>query len=401
MLSQSSLDNLAQPIIERQQRINTYVVEQIAKRINQIGSLLPSDVAKLVTLRNSGADVLKINKELARLTGLQVEDIKKLIRFIALDAYADAKPFYDYRNMSFVPIEQNYELNLIVEAIAEQTANTYINLSNNRAFMRRDMRTNKLIPTQLSEYYTKVTDTAIQAVTNGTIDYNTAMRQTLKDLSQYGMRAVYYPESGRVYTQRLDTAVRRNILDGVRAINQAVQDKVGEQFGADGVELSVHAYPAEDHADCQGHQFYLEEYERMNNGESFKDVQGRRYIGFDRAIGTLNCRHFCYSIIVGEATQNYTDQQLKAIIERNERGYTTPQGKHLSMYECTQQMRQMETKIRYLKDGYIVADTAGNTELAKEYQLKISEATRKYKAFCKACGLTPMMQKARVSGYKS
>jgi len=400
MLSQNSLDKLAQPIIERQQYINTFVVEQIAKRINQIGSLLPSDVAKLVSLRNNGADVLKINKELARLTGLQETEIKKLIRNIAVDAYKDAKPFYDYRNMSYIHFEQNYQLNLIVEAVATQTVDEYVNLSKNHAFMRRNAN-NKLVPTSLSEYYTKVTDTAIQAVQSGTIDYNTAMRQTLKDLSQYGMRAVYYPESGGVYTQRLDTAVRRNILDGVRAINQAVQDEVGKQFGADGVELSVHAYPAEDHADCQGHQFYLEEYERMNNGEPFKDVQGRRYMPFDRAIGTLNCRHFSYSIIVGEATQNYTDQQLQNIINRNNEGYTLPNGKHLTMYECTQKMRQLETSIRHAKDGQMIAETAGNEELALFYRSKVVDLTKKYKAFCNACGLKPMMQKASVSGYSA
>lgn len=400
MLSQNSLDNLAIPFVERQQYINRYIVEQIAKRIKEIGTLSPSDVAKLITLRNSGADVRKLNNEIAKITNLQLKDIQDMIRYVANDAYLDAKPFYDYREMPFVPLEQNLYLNLVVESIAKQTQDMYINLSKNVAFMYRDMRTNKLIPCKLSEYYTKVTDTAIQAVVNGTVDYNTAMRQTLKDLSDYGMRVVYYPESGRVYTQRMDTAVRRNILDGVREINQGVQDEVGKQFGADGVELSVHQYPAEDHAPVQGHQFYKEEYDKMNNGEPFQDVQGRRYQSFDRAIGTLNCRHFAFNIIVGEAKQNYTDEQLKEIIQQNDEGYTLPNGKHLTLYECTQKMREYETKIRYAKDGQIASVQAGNEDLALYYQHKITELTSKYKAFCSACGLQPMMNKARVMGYK-
>ena len=70
---------------------------------------------------------------------------------------------------------------------------------------------------------------------------------------------------------------------------------------ADGKEITVHANPAQDHQFVQGHQFTNEEYEKLQGEDdvSFKDVQGRRYEHFDRHIGTLNCRHFTYSIIIG------------------------------------------------------------------------------------------------------
>lgn len=401
MLSQDSLNKLMQPIIARQEQLNILVLTKIAEHIKLLGTMLPSDVYKLERLLKTGNDVRLINQELATLTGLQVKDIKKLIKIVAADAYVDTRPFYDYRQKPFIPFEQNVQLQRVISAIAQQTADEYVNMAKAQAYMIRDpYNPSVLIPTPPAQAYQSVIDEAVQLVVTGTDDYQSSIRRSLKQLTDSGMRVVYNTESGRTYTQRMDTAVRRNILDGVRAINQGVQDETGKQFGADGKELTVHQYPALDHAPVQGHQFYNEEYDKMQNGQSFTDVQGRHYEGFERAIGTLNCRHFAYSIIVGFAKPNYTDEQLQNILTQNEVGYTFPNGKHLTMYECTQYQRQLETKIRYAKDGQIVARSAGDMDLARSYQAKINKYTQQYEHFSKACGLQEMRNKMTVSGYR-
>lgn len=402
MLSEDAIDKLIQPIIDRQEAINNYVVKIIAERVKQIGTLLPSDVYKLITLYQRGVDVKKINKELARLTGLQVEDIKRLIKRVAMDSYQDAKPYYDYRHKPYIPFEENEPLRQVVNAIAKATADEYINMSKAQAFMIRDLKNPKVLkPTPIAKTYQTVIDEAMQASQSGTIDYNTAMRRTLKQLNDSGIRYVTYnTESGRMYTQRLDTAVRRNLLDGIRAINQGVQDEVGKQFGADGKEITVHANSAPDHEPVQGHQFSNEEFDKLQNGKAFKDYAGNKFEPIERAIGTLNCRHFTYSIVLGVTKPNYTQEQLDAFIKRNNEGYTTPDGKHMTMYECTQYQRKLETEVRKAKDGQMMARTAGNMELVNFYQGKISKLTKQYKAFSQACGLSPKMSKMTVSGYR-
>lgn len=402
MFSEDAIDNLIQPIIDRQQNINNYVINIIAERIKEIGSISSSDLFKLERLLKSGHDVKKINTELAILTGLQVQDIKTLIKTIAENSYLDVRPFYDYRMLSFIPFSENKQLQKVVTSIANQTAESYVNLSKAQAFMIRDLKNPKILkPTPLAQTYQTVIDEAIQASTLSGIDYNTAMRRTMKQLIDSGIRRVTYnPESGKTYTQRLDTAVRRNVLDGIRAISQGVQDETGKQFGADGKEITVHAFPAPDHAPVQGHQFSNYEFEKMQTGYSCMDVQGRAYAGFDRAIGTLNCRHFTFSIIIGFAPPNYSDEQLEKILQENEAGYTLPNGKHLTMYECTQYQRKLETEIRYAKDGQIAARKSGDMELAREYQAKINKLTTKYKHFSNSCGLSIKSNKMTVSGYK-
>lgn len=404
MLSENAIENLIKPIVERQQNINEFVIRTICERINEIGTLTPSDAYKLGQLLKNGGDVRKINEEIARQTGLQVRDIKNIIREVAKDNYKDVRPFYDYRMLPYIPFFKNTELIKVVKAIAEQTQNTYVNMAKAQAFMLRDLKNPKVLkPTPLAEAYYSVIDEAVQAAQGGVIDYNTAIRRTVKQLADSGLRTVtYHPESGRTYTQRMDTAVRRNVLDGIRAINQGVQDETGRQFGADGVEITVHDYPATDHAPVQGHQFSLEEYAKLQSDEDvqFKDVDGMSFDHFDRHIGTLNCRHFTYSIIIGYANPNYSKKELQQILDRNERGYTLPNGKHLTMYECTQKQREFETKIRYAKDGQIAAVTSGDEQLAKEYQAKISDLQKKYKAFSDACGLNIQPERIKVAGYR-
>lgn len=402
MLSEDALEKLLQPIIDRQEAINTYVISIIAKRIKEIGKLLPSDIHRLERILKSGGDVRKINAEIAKQTNLQIADIKSLIREVAFDAYIDAKPYYDYRHKPYIPFEKNTQLQRVVKAVAKQTSDTYVNTAKAQAFMIRDLKNPGVLkPTPIAQTYYSVVDEAIQAVQSGTVDYNTAMRRTLKQLTESGLRRVTYnTPSGRLYSQRLDTAVRRNLLDGVRAINQGVQDEVGKQFGSDGKELSVHEFSAPDHEPIQGHQFTNDNWEKMQTEEPFEDINGNKFPAMQRAIGTLNCRHFAWSIIVGVTKPNFTQEQLDANIKRNHEGYTLQNGKHLTMYQCTQRQRELETLVRYAKDGQIAAKEAGDDVLAREYQAKIDRYLNNYRLFSKACGLKVKNQKIQVSGYK-
>lgn len=420
MLNDLAVDILIQPIIQRQIKINNYVLGIIAKRIKEIGEILPSDSHKLGSLMRSGADVQKINQQLAILTRRQVSDIQQLIKNIAANSYLDMKRFYDYKEIPFIPFEENKPLQNIVKAIATQTSKTYRNMAKAQAFMIRDLKNPKILrPTSISDTYKTIIDEAIQANQTARIDYKTAMRRSMRQLIDSGIRYVSYnTESGRVYSQRLDTAVRRNILDGIRAVNQGVQNETGKQFGANGVEITVHEYPAPDHAAVQGHQFTLAEYSKISptpsilpdesidtsNYEKTDDVlfdtDGRQYEVFERKIGTLNCRHFTFSILIGVFPPNHTDRELKAILDRNEKGYKPKNGKKLTMYECTQKQREMETRIRWAKDGQMMAEQAGDEDLAKEYQAKVNKYEAEYKEFSKACGLTVKHYKTRVDGYK-
>ena len=66
------------------------------------------------------------------------------------------------------------------------------------------------------------------------------------------------------------------------------------------------------------------------------------------------------------------------------------------MYEGTQLQRQIETKIRQLKDRQIGARSMEDFEEVGKYQRKITQLTQKYNDLCKISGLQPKKTRMQV-----
>lgn len=399
MLSDDALENLMQPIIDRQEVINNYVIKVIANRVKAVGKLQPKDLQTIKTLVKSGADIVKINAMLAKETGLQIKDIKSLIKTVAEDSYIDAKPFYDYRHKSFIPFDKNTELKKISTAIGKETGNTYKNIMNTKAtgfYVVDKKHPGNVVFKTIDDTYKDTIDTAIQAVQNGSISYELAVRKTVQQLADSGIRRISW-DSG--YTKRLDAAVRQAIHDGVKALQLQMQRQLAEEIDADGWRLSAHQNSAPDHEPIQGHVFTLDEFEKLQSNQPFKDTWGNSFGALKRIIGQWNCRHWFRAIIIGKDT-GYKQETLQKYIENNAKGYTLPNGKHLTMYQCTQYMRRYEQQIRDLKEKQMAAKESGDLEEAKRLRAKVVSTTSNYKAFAKDCGLGVKKDKIVVYGYK-
>ncbi|MCH5210430.1 MAG: hypothetical protein J1F01_05635 [Oscillospiraceae bacterium] len=388
MLNENQIDDLIQPLIDRQREIEETVIMAIVRRIGKIKDLSPADVYKLERLYQTGSDAQKINKRVAELTRESESEIKKIIKTIAQDAYKDAKAFYDYREIPYIPYAENEALQTIVEGVRRVTLADYTNLSNSTAFMLRDP-TNPLIirPTPIALTYQTVIDRAVQSVAMGIESYNTLIPNAIRDLTQRGITVVdYTTDEGKPHRVRLDTVVRRNILDGIRDVQQKTQEYIGEQIGADGVEISVHEFSAPDHEPIQGHQFSNEEYEKLQTGQPFEDVNGVKFGAIERPIGVWNCRHRTFHIILSHSKPIYTLEQLEEIKKRNADGITITDrdGNEVqkTKYWCTQKMRDYELRLRKAKEGEAAAEAANETDLENEYKSKIYRLQNEYKAFC-------------------
>ena len=110
MISDNTLDKLVQQVVNRQEAINIYVLDKIANRLREIGQLSPADIKRMKILVTMGTDIQQMNEYLAEMARLQVQDIKTIIKTVALDNYLDAKPLYDYRHKSFIPFERYMDL---------------------------------------------------------------------------------------------------------------------------------------------------------------------------------------------------------------------------------------------------------------------------------------------------
>ena len=414
MLTDEVLDKVIDRVTNRIEKVNTYVLEQIGKSIAKVGKLTPSKAQQLEQLLKYGGDYDKIINEISKITKLNVKDIQKIFEEVAKSDYQFAKQFYDYRGKKFIPYKDNYVLQQQVEAIARQTAQTYNNLSNTLAFAQR--KNGRIVHTSLSQTYQDTIDKAILGVSQGKTTFQEEMYQTIKELASSGLKTINYA-SGR--SIRLDSAVRMNLKDGLRALHNQVQEIVGEEFDSDGVEISHHSNSAPDHIDTiDGKQFAKIDIikERIKNGEEkeikLSDIQdnrvkvkGKWYYDFDyinnnldRKTSTLNCRHYEFSIVLGVSKPEYTKEELEKDKERNENGCVID-GKRYTLYETEQLMRKLELEIRKAKDEQIMGRASGIVENVENAQKRISSLTKKYHEVIKTSGLPSKLDRARVQNY--
>ena len=396
MLSQEVEEKLAEHLIDRIEDTNSHILKKIGQTIKYMSTLTPSQAYQLGQLLKYGGTYEEIARELARVSGKNVQDIYKIFEQVAKDNKEFAKQFYKYRNIDYIPYSKDIALQNQVNSIARLTADTYLNIANTKGigflFTNQD---GQMYFKDIQQSYYEIIDRGILAISQGKETFQTEMRRIIKDVGGNGV--VLY-ESGR--TRRLDSAVRMNLLDGIRQVSNETAQRFAEEYNSDGIEISVHSNPAPDHADIQGRQFSNEEYEKLESGDIATDYKGNKYDGADkRHISEYNCYHKIFPIVLGVSKPEYTDKQLKEIQEKNEKGFEF-EGKHYSNYEGTQLQRKIETEIRKAKDTQILARASGDDELVQESQARISLLTKKYNKLCQESGLQPKKIRMQVSGYK-
>ena len=398
MIDPNDYEKLAEPVLKRQEELYLYIIDKLARRIKKIGTILPSDLFQIENLINIGEDINDINTKLAEMVSMNIRQIDNIIDTVAKDMYKDSKEYFEYRKLVYQGYKENDSIQNAVKAIKKVTTEAcyganpytspYMNISGSHAIgmLVKDNTSDKLVLKDLADAYKSVVDYGIQSVSFGVRDYQSVMRETMTKFTDSGLRRVVW-ESG--YTQRLDTSVRRNLLDGISKVAIAVQDIVGQQFGSDGKELTVHYNSAPDHEPFQGHQLTNAQWENLQTHLPFTDVKGNQFPAQVRAIGEMNCRHFAYSIIVGVSKPVHSDEELQEYITKNNKGYTDKQGNHLTMYECTQKQRKMELAIRKLQEQRREAKVRGDKVKENAMTDKIKKSVGEYLSFTKSCGLKP------------
>ena len=394
MLSDEVIDKVTERLVNRIEQANTYVLTEIGKSINKIGTLTPSQAQQLVMVLKYGGDFDKIVKKIAQITERNVYDIYKIFEEVAKHDYRFAKQFYDYRGIRYIPYAENYALKQQVRALAEITANEYINLTRTTAlgFGLLDENGNVIFK-GLKETYYDLLDEAVLSVVQGKETFDSAMYRQLKNIGESGLKVVY--PSGRAV--RLDSAMRMNMESALGNLHNTIQEQIGREFGADGVEISVHLNPAIDHEEVQGKQSSYAQYNNLQTSGVATTYDGEEidmYIGEHfRPISELNCKHKAFSIVLGVNKPQYSKKQLKEIIDKNNKGFEF-EGKHYTNYEGTQLQRRIETEIRRKKEVQKPLEVCGFD--TQDIKKSIRILRQKYKDLAKISGLPTMTERFKV-----
>ena len=361
-------EHLIDPVVE-------FLIEDIANRVSEAGQLTATASYQIWRAQKLGISQRKLKKEIVKRLKVSMKEVETLLTQAAETGYS-----YDidrFPNTHAIPLSANSSLQQILEATVNQALEDLSNITQTMGFVGYDGKCR-----ELTEAYRNACDFAFQKVTTGAQDYMSAIRDATKNLAKKGIQFIDY-DSG-VHTS-VEAAVRRNIMGGLGIMQEHISQKNHDDLGCDGWELSAHAGSAPDHEPYQGKQYTDEEYTRLNNS-------------LVRRIGTLNCGHAAFPIILGVNSPQYTPEELEKFRKDNEAGVDF-EGRHYTVYEATQRQRAFERSIRAKKREILVDETLGDKEKLQQDRIKLVVLQQEYKRFSDGVGLPVQYSRLEKAGF--
>ena len=301
----------------------------------------------------------EILARLKTLTGRADRELRQLMQEAGGVALKSDDAVYRRQGMNPPPVSASEDLQKILQAGYEKTSGTFRNLTLTTA------RT-------AAHQFEQALDRAYMQITLGGMDYNTAIRSTIKQLSAEGVWAIRYP-TGR--TDTIEVAVRRAVVTGVNQTALRLQDARADEMGADLVEVSAHAGARPSHAQWQGGI-----YSRSGKSRKYPDFVKTTGYGTGAGLGGWNCSHSFRPWFEG-MSRTYDKALLK---EYQAKDYEY-NGVKMTEYEALQEQRRIERSIRRWKREQNALQAAGLD--SSEASAKITEWNRRQKDFLEQTGL--------------
>lgn len=355
--------------------ISDYLIRDIARRIAEAGQLTSTAQYQVWRMQQLGKSQREIERELRKLLQTSRKQIRKILHQSAQSGYnLDISRF---PTVVATPFEKNAAIQQIVSAAVGLAQEDFTNIVQTIGFVNPYGK-----PEPLTSAYITASDFAFKQVITGAASYTEAIRQATRNLAAKGVRVIDY-ESG-VHTS-LEAAVRRNIMGGLGLVQEKISQQIHDDLGCDGWQITAHANSAPDHEPIQGKQYPDAEYQALNGS-------------LRRRIGTLNCGHAAFPIILGVSRPQYTSEELEKFRADNEKGVTVD-GVHYTGYQATQTQRSIERAIRAQKRCVVVDEAAGDKEKLEQDKTKLTVLHQRYREFSKAAKLRTQYERTEVANF--
>nr|DAI97639.1 MAG TPA: minor capsid protein [Caudoviricetes sp.] len=358
---------------------------EICSRLKLRDELNEVTVQDIKALRSHGIDLKEIEKAIRKTSGISETKLNEL-----LDDVVERNQKYYTELIDIAHITQPETLVDAAEvaAIRAQTLDTFHNLTASMGFLVDAGRT--MLPP--AKAYQWALDNAAMQVQSGAISYNQAIKSSVQQLAQSGLKIVEY-ESG--HRDQIDVAARRAIMTGVNQICAKYTEQSAEYLETPYFEVSAHAgardkpgpSPWSSHKDWQGKVYSI------RSGDIYPNIYDVCGLGFVDGLEGANCRHRRFSFVEGVSERTYTDEQLAHI---DDGLGCTFEGKKYTAYEATQEQRRVERTIRKLKRQKAAYNAAELKEAERAVNIRLRRLNAKYKAFSAAAGLPEQLERMKV-----
>lgn len=383
------LDALPEELAELFRGLEITLLDEICSRLKLADQLNEVTVQDIRALRSHGIDLKDIDKAIRETTGISQKKLNELLD----DVVARNQRYYtDLIDIAHITQPETLVDATTVDAIRRQTVDTFRNLTASMGFLVDAGRT--MLPP--AKAYQHALDAAEMMIQSGAISYNEAIKRSVKELADSGLRTVNY-ESGHV--DQIDVAARRAVMTGVNQINQRYAEQSTDYLETDLVETSAHIGARNtgvgpmNHESWQGQWFRWSEKPRTSEG-NYPDFIATTGYGTGEGLGGWNCRHTFTPVVEGVNEPTYSQADLDAMKGENRK--FTFEGKEYDGYTATQEQRKVERTIRKLKREKAAYHAAGLTEEEQTVSIRLSRLNAKYKDFSAAAGLPEQRERMKV-----
>ena len=362
------------------EQLHEYIIRQIIRRIavrQKRGDgyiLTASDKWRIQALQESGVLLEDIQVELARITKLQIEEIKEAMEDAGVQALSWDDKIYKAAGLSPTPLLESPYLIRIMQRNYEATLGEWRNLTRTTAEAAQNLFINTL-----DEIYSNVS--------SGAVSYTQAFLDGIEQLVSDGGK-IRYP-SGRGDT--IETATLRAVRTGISQMSGQITDARMQEMDWDIILVSSHlGARVTERQDYTNHAWWQGKfYSRTGRDARFQpySVCGQ---GNVEGIHGANCRH---SHGPGDGENNPFEQ------------YDSEENR--KQYETLQRQRTLERRIRKTKRevmglGAAVESLEGEAKQKaqasydrKAYRLQLQN--KAYNEFCEQNQLRPLQERIKIA----
>lgn len=370
MLAPEYLRDLPEAILELYRDAELRILADMARRLTAYDYWIPAAEHQKRALREGGRTHEEIMEALAKITGKSDQELRRMMQEASTKALESDAAEYAAAGLELPSIQGSKRLRDTLNAGYKATQGTMRNLT-------------KTTAKTASQQFERALDRAWVDIRSGAIDYNTAIRSAIKDLSRSGVQSIRYPTG---HTDSLEVAVRRAVVTGANQTALQLQWDLADEMGCDLVETTAHAGARPSHAEWQGQIF-----SRSGKPAKYPDFRAATGYGTGAGLGGWNCRHSYHPYFEG-APRAYSKEQLERY---NAKDYTY-NGQQLTEYEATQIQRYHERQIRRWQREQAAIDAAGLD--ASEAAGKLRQWRDTQADFLRQTGLKRQQNREQISG---
>ena len=212
------------------------IMDRIITGIRKSGEIKSSTDYLIFRATELGVSKKYIKEKIAESLDYTEEEIGKMYEQASKQTLSYDKSVYDMSDSNYIPYEENEAVQSIMKEVFLRTNGEMKNITQTLGFVT--IKNGKTDFSELTDFYMEEMDNAFYSILDGTNTIDNAVREVTSKMARSGIRTIDY-ESGM--TNRVDVAVRRNVMTGLSQMQEQITQHNAEELGTTVFEFSWHS----------------------------------------------------------------------------------------------------------------------------------------------------------------